>query len=105
VRLSMILPAGAVGDYHVTMRRSWAMTRGNAMRLLAGSVLSSGPVVIVNVVVNSLEKALPTIVTVSVPSLLAAIALSILLSVVTAIVQAGFLSHAYRFFLTHEAAA
>lgn len=95
-RLSLILPAGAVGDYHVTMGRAWHMSRGNAWRILAGSVLASGPVFFVNVVFNGFIEALPSM-SANVASLLAMLTLSLLLFVLTAIVQASFLSYAYRF--------
>lgn len=103
-RLSLILPAGAVGDYHVTMRRAWQMSRGNSWRILGGSVLASGPVFVVNIVLNGLIDALPSM-SASVPSLLAMLTLSLLLFVVTAIVQASFLSYVYRFLLRLEARA
>jgi hypothetical protein len=94
-RLSLILPAGAIGDYHVTMRRAWQMSSGNSWRILTGSVLASGPVFVANVVLNGLIDALPSMST-SVPSLLAMLTLSLLLFVVTAVVQASFLSYAYK---------
>jgi hypothetical protein len=94
-RLSLILPAGAVGDYHVTMRRAWQMSRGNTWRILAGSVLASGPVIIVDVLINGILEALPSM-SGSVASLLAMLTLSLVLFVLTAIVQASFLSYAYR---------
>jgi len=94
-RLSLVLPAGAVGDYGVTLRRAWALTRGNSFRMFAGTVLSSGPVFLVNVVSNGLLEALSTA-PASVPSLLAALTLSILLFVLAAVVQASFLSYAYK---------
>lgn len=94
-RLSLILPAGAVGDYHVTMRRAWQMSRGNAWRILGGSVLASGPVFVVNIASNGLIEALPSMPG-DVAPLLAMLALSLVLFVVTAIVQASFLSYAYK---------
>lgn len=97
-RLSLILPAGAVGDYHVTMRRAWQMSRGNSWRILAGSVLASGPVFVVNIVLNGFIEALPSM-SASVPSLLAMLTLSLVLFVVTAVVQASFLSYVYRYFV------
>ena len=95
-RLSLILPAGAVGDYHVTMGRAWHMSRGNAWRILAGSVLASGPVFFANVVFNGFIEAMPSM-SGNVASLLAMLTLSLLLFVLTAVVQASFLSYAYRF--------
>lgn len=95
-RLSLILPAGAVGDYHVTMSRAWELSRGNGWRILTGSILASGPAVLANFALNGLMDALPTT-NASVPALVAALVLSLLLFVVTAIVQASFLSYAYRF--------
>lgn len=95
-RLSLILPAGAVGDYQVTMSRAWELSRGNSWRILTGSMLASGPVALANVALNGLFDALPTT-NASVPALVAALILSLVLFVVTAIVQASFLSYAYRF--------
>jgi hypothetical protein len=99
-RLSLILPAGAVGDYHVTMGRAWQMSRGNSWRILAGSALASGPVLVVNIVLNGFIDALPSM-SADVASLLTMLTLSLLLFVVTAVVQASFLSYAYK----HLAAA
>jgi len=95
-RLSLILPAGAVGDYQVTMRRAWQMSRGNSWRILAGSALASGPVIVVDVLINGLIEALPST-SGNMASLLAMLTLSLLLFVLTAIVQASFLSYAYRY--------
>jgi hypothetical protein len=95
-RLSLILPAGAVGDYHVTMRRAWQMSRGNSWRILAGSALASGPVIVVDVLINGFVEALPSM-SGNIASLLAMLTLSLLLFVLTAIVQASFLSYAYKF--------
>lgn len=95
-RLSLILPAGAVGDYHVTMSRAWNLSRGNSWRILVGSALASGPALLANLALNGLVEALPTM-NASVPALVAALVLSLLLFAVTAIVQASFLSYACRF--------
>lgn len=97
-RLSMVLPAGAVGDYHVTLSRSWALTRGNSWRIVVGSLLSSGPAFVVNIALNGLIDAMPRM-SGSVTSLLIATMFSLVLFVVTAIIQASFLSYAYRFFV------
>lgn len=37
-RLSLILPAVAIGDRSMTFRRSWAATRGHAVRILIGCI-------------------------------------------------------------------
>lgn len=95
-RLSLILPAGAVGDYYVTMSRAWDLTRGNSWRILGGSVLASGPVMLANIALNGAIDGFPTM-NASVPALVGAQVLSLLLFSVAAIVQASFLSYAYRF--------
>jgi hypothetical protein len=38
LRLSLILPAVAIGDRAMTFRRSWAATRGNAARIFVGCI-------------------------------------------------------------------
>lgn len=42
-RLSLILPAVAIGDRSMTFRRSWAATRGNAIRIFIGSLMVEIP--------------------------------------------------------------
>lgn len=96
VRFSLVLPAGAVGDYRLTLSRAWSISRGNGWRLVTGSLLSSGPMMAANIGLNGLLEALPTM-SASEASLVAALVLSLLLFVVTAIVQASFLSYAYRY--------
>ncbi len=71
-RLSLVLPAGA------TFGRPWALTRGNALRILAGSALSSGPVFVVDIVLNAFLEALPNM-SAGVPSLVAVLILSLVL--------------------------
>lgn len=97
-RLSLILPAGAVGDRHINLRRSWEITRGNTLRLLGGSMLSSGPAIAMNVVSNAadqINRASGSDVTT-----LAAFAVwSLVLLGVALVIQASFLSYAYVFFV------
>jgi hypothetical protein len=78
------------------MRRAWQMSRGNSWRILAGSALASGPVIVVDVLINGFVEALPSM-SGNIASLLAMLTLSLLLFVLTAIVQASFLSYAYKF--------
>ena|SRR5690242_10187579 len=43
MRLQLVFPAAAIGEPAVTLRASWRATRGNAWRLLAGTLLVSLP--------------------------------------------------------------
>ncbi|MGO1079877.1 hypothetical protein [Inquilinus sp. CA228] len=42
-RLSLILPAVAIGDRSMTFRRSWAATRGNVARIFVGCIVVQIP--------------------------------------------------------------
>lgn len=49
-RLQLLLPAAAIRDTGMTPARSWAMTRGNGWRLLAGFALVTLPLAVVMIV-------------------------------------------------------
>lgn len=51
VRLNLVLPAVAIGDSSMTIRRSWERTRGHAFTLLLGIVLTSVPAALVALIV------------------------------------------------------
>lgn len=51
VRLNLVLPAAAVGDSSMTLRRSWERTKGHAFTLLLGIVLTSVPTALVALIV------------------------------------------------------
>ena len=101
-RSSLILPAAAVGDHEMNLRRSWALTRGNSWRIFIGSVLSAGPALIVNLGFNAFIKYLRSSGG-DVTTLTAAMAVSLVLVVLTACIQASFLSYAYLFFVEPRA--
>jgi hypothetical protein len=96
-RLSLILPAGAVGDHSVTLKRSWSLTRGNTPRMLAGSALSSGPAIVANFIANGAARASETAIQDSTAIAVLTI-LSLTLAIVAGVIQAGFLSYAYLSF-------
>lgn len=97
-RLSLILPGGAIGDFAMTLRKSWQLTRGNGWRMFLGSTLSSGPAFVVNAAFDRIFDNLPTA---SGNSLVLTIVLiqSIGLLIIAVLIQASFLSYAYLFFV------
>jgi hypothetical protein len=97
-RFSLVLPAAAIGDAAMTLRRSFTVTRGHSWRILGGSLLSSGPALFLNFLTNAIARSSETIQSELTP-LIAGIVLSLLLIVVAAVIQAGFLSYAYLFFV------
>jgi hypothetical protein len=96
-RMSLILPGGAIGDFTMTLRKSWMLTRGNGWRMFLGSALSSGPAFVVNVGLDRLPDILPTA---SGNQVVLTILLiqSIALLAIAVVIQASFLSYAYLFF-------
>lgn len=58
VRLNLVLPAAAVGDMTMTIRRSWERTRGHAFTLLLGIVMTSVPTALVALIVAVILGAL-----------------------------------------------
>jgi hypothetical protein len=101
VRVSLILPAAAVSDYRMTMSRSFALTRGNSMRLLAGTALSAGPAVALSILVRGLDGATDAQAG-DVPQFIALTVVATLLLCGAAIVQASFLSFCYLHFTAGE---
>lgn len=98
-RLSLILPAGAVGDYSITLWRSWSLTRGNTLRMLAGSALASGPAILTDFAINASTRAAETVAR-DVTAIGILTIVSFILAIVAGVIQAGFLSYAYLFFTT-----
>ncbi len=96
-RLCLILPAGAVRDYSLTLRRSWSLTKGNTMRMLAGSALASGPAFVMNFVINAAARASETTARDATAIGLVTV-FSLVLAIIAGVIQAGFLSYAYTFF-------
>lgn len=104
VRMSLILPAAAVSDFTMTAQRSFAMTRGNSMRLLAGTLLSAAPALVLSVFIRMLENERSTQAT-DVPQYIALTVITVLMLGLAAIVQASFLSFCYLHFTRDETAA
>jgi hypothetical protein len=101
VRVSLILPAAAVSDFRMTMSRSYALTRGNSLRLLAGTALSAGPAVALSVFIRGLGRSTDAQAG-DVPQFIALTVLTTLLLCGAAIVQASFLSFSYLHFTADE---
>lgn len=106
IRLSLLLPARAIGAHEVGFREAWHKTAGNTLRLVWGIALTA-------VIPFLLAQALATAFLVSDPADLLALSksqiaglagrmaavnsASIDLSLLVLPIGAGFLSHAYRF--------
>jgi hypothetical protein len=101
VRVSLILPAAAVSDYGMTMARSYALTRGNSLRLLAGTALCAGPAVALSILVRGLNRASDAQ-AVDVTQLIALTVVATLMLCAAAIVQASFLSFCYLHFTADD---
>jgi hypothetical protein len=96
-RLSLVLPGGAIGDFGMTLRKSWQLTRGNGWRMFIGSALSSGPAYVVS---EGIDRALDNMPAMSGSQsvLTIVLILSVALMAVATVIQASFLSYAYLFF-------
>ena len=96
-RLSLNLPATALGDWTVNFRRSWELTRGNTLRLIAGTLLASGPALTMNVVTEIAIRA-DEAARGNAAVIAAVTVVTLLIAIVAGVIQAGFLSYAYVFF-------
>lgn len=92
-RLSLLLPACAVGIQGFGFAQSWAATRHNGARLLLGTVAASGPAVMTNVVVNGIFDNAHSF-SGDIVSVTIILIVSLLLSFVAGIIQVTFLSKA-----------
>ena len=104
VRLSLVLPAAAVGDFTMTLRKSWVTTRGSSWPILAGSVLTSGPSIAANIALNGVAEWIPQA-SGGAAVIVGAMVLSMGLAILAAVFEASFLSYAYLFFVGERAPA
>ena len=58
VRLTLILPAAAIGDTTMTLKKSWEQTKIHWFRLFAGSILAAIPIVVAAAVAQNLLELL-----------------------------------------------
>ena len=103
-RLTLVLPARAIGKQEPSFRESWAQTRGNTWRLFWGALTTSIPYfVIVQLFAPSLPGSpnAPDTVTTSADTgdIAKAVAYS-LLYMLTLQTNVAFLSHAYQYFFS-----
>jgi hypothetical protein len=92
LRLSLLLPAQAIGDTGLTWSQTWSRTRGNAWRLIWGSLLTSLPPGLLQIVFLFLIRP-------ELPS--EAFAADVIVTMTDLLflpIWIGFLSHAYRHF-------
>jgi hypothetical protein len=107
LRLSVLLPARAVGDLALTFRQAWRRTRGNTWRMFWGLIACSLPPMIVLEIISlivvsaiGLPKFVPGNGQVAVPALGLTI-MSTFMFVITLLIvpiYIGFLSQCYRHF-------
>ena len=96
-RLVLILPAGAVGDWSITLTKSWQMTSGNGLRLAVGFILAAAPLFAINAASSIFFNAVHDQ-AVALRSAIVVTVVSTLLSLAAALIEATFLSFAYLFF-------
>ena len=102
LRLSLAMPARAVGDVSLSIKQTWHRTRGNTWRLFWGVVLTTFPPLLFAQIVFMTVVGVPTPANFAgegfVPQM---IAVSVVFSVYYLLIVPigiGFLSHAYRHF-------
>lgn len=100
-RLLLVLPAGAVGDWSVTLAKSWRLTAGSGLRLAVGFVLAAAPLFAINAASNIFVHAIEDE-AVALRSAIVIMVVSTLLSLAAALIEATFLSFAYLFFTGGE---
>jgi hypothetical protein len=102
LRLTLLLPAQAIGDSGLTFRQTWNRTRGNTWRLFWGVVLTTAPPLLIAQIVFVLGIGPPR------PNLIegedfaarmtAASTVGVIYYLLIVPIGIGFLSHAYRHF-------
>lgn len=100
-RLLLVLPAGAVGDWSVTLAKSWHLTSDNGLRLVLGFILAAAPLFAINAATNIFVHAIEDQ-AVALRSAIAVMVVSALLTLAAALIEATFLSFAYLFFTGTE---
>jgi hypothetical protein len=102
LRLSLLLPARAVGDLSLTLKQTWVRTRGNAWRLFWGMVATTVPPSLVVQIAFLLGVGPPDPATFASGDFAARMtALSTIFNIYYLLmlpIGIGFLSHAYRHF-------
>ena len=112
IRLSILLPARAVGDIHVGFKEAWHMTAGNTVRLAWGLFITAVvPLMLAQVAAAALWTpsagdllGLDNTQIAGLAERMAAVnSAGIVLTLLVLPIGAGFLSHAYRFLAGHSA--
>jgi hypothetical protein len=92
LRLSLLLPAQAIGNTGLTWSQTWSRTRGNAWRLIWGSLITTVPPGLLQIVFLFLIRPeLPS-------EAFAADVIATVTDLLFLPIWIGFLSHAYRHF-------
>lgn len=102
LRLSLLLPAHAVGDVGLKLKEAWRATRGNTWRLFWGLSACSGPPMVLMQVIFLVFIRIPTPMRFANPAFATEFAafgtLSMSYYLLMLPITIGFLSHAYRHF-------
>ena len=95
-RLSLILPSVAVESKDMTLVQSFKITKGNSLKLFAGIILSTLPVMILLMLLGTIMRIL------QIEGFIGQVIFSFLgisLSLINAMLKACYLSHAYQYFM------
>ena len=102
LRLSLLLPAHAVGDVDLKLKEAWRATRGNTWRLFWGLSACSGPPMLLAQIVFWVFVGFPTPLRFANSAFATEFAafgtLSMAYYLLMLPISIGFLSHAYRYF-------
>jgi hypothetical protein len=93
LRLTLLLPAQAIGDTGLTLKQTWNRTRGNAWRLFWGSMVTGVPPVLISQIVFLFSTRPPLPSEAFDENVIATMTDLLFLPI-----WIGFLSHAYRHF-------
>jgi hypothetical protein len=97
LRLSLLLPARAVGDRHLTFKETWSRTRGNTWRIFWGILACTLPPICLLQIGLFLNLEILVGVQIIRPAVIINVILTIYYLLILPI-WIGFLSHAYRHF-------
>jgi membrane-anchored glycerophosphoryl diester phosphodiesterase (GDPDase) len=101
-RLSLLLPARAVGDLSITFKQAWLRTRGNTWRLFWGIALATVPPLLLVQIAFLTMLGFPTPDNFAGQEFVAQMTITSTVTVIydllTLPIGIGFLSHAYRHF-------
>ncbi|MCC8936506.1 hypothetical protein H8A99_08330 [Bradyrhizobium sp. Arg68] len=100
LRLSLLLPARAIGNEDLSFGQAWHRTSGNTWRLFWGLIVTTLPPLLLTdlVVIALLDLAYPTL---TATRIAAASMASTICSLLLLPISIGFLSQAYRHFFEH----